>query len=97
MPRVFNYKMYVLFIKYFYLFIYNIYLLFYLLFILFYIFYLLCIFYLLIFSFYFSKELERLTQVATAAFKSGTDSVDLLRKQVNSQRKELEEVKHNHK
>lgn len=42
------------------------------------------------------RELERLTQVAAAAFRSGTDSVELLKKQVAAQRKELEEVKQNH-
>ncbi|ROT79892.1 hypothetical protein C7M84_001370 [Penaeus vannamei] len=42
------------------------------------------------------RELERLTQVAAAAFRSGTDSVELLKKQVAAQRKELEEVKLNH-
>ena len=45
----------------------------------------------------FLQELEKLTQVATAAFRSGTDSVELLKKQVASQRKELDEVKKNHK
>ncbi|KAK3877548.1 hypothetical protein Pcinc_017735 [Petrolisthes cinctipes] len=42
------------------------------------------------------QELERLTQVAAAAFRSGTESVELLKKQVASQRRELEEVKLNH-
>ncbi|XP_045127980.1 golgin subfamily A member 4-like isoform X15 [Portunus trituberculatus] len=42
------------------------------------------------------KELERLTQVAAAAFQSGTESVELLKKQVAAQRRELEDVKHNH-
>lgn len=34
--------------------------------------------------------------MAAAAFRSGTDSVELLKKQVAAQRKELEEVKLNH-
>ncbi|XP_071552808.1 uncharacterized protein [Panulirus ornatus] len=42
------------------------------------------------------QELERLTQVAAAAFRSGTESVELLKKQVAAQRRELEEVKSNH-
>nr|XP_045582291.1 golgin subfamily A member 4-like isoform X1 [Procambarus clarkii] len=42
------------------------------------------------------EELERLTQVAAAAFRSGTESVELLKKQVAAQRRELEEVKINH-
>ncbi|XP_042206402.1 golgin subfamily A member 4-like [Homarus americanus] len=42
------------------------------------------------------RELERLTQVAAAAFRSGTESVELLKKQVAAQRRELEEVKMNH-
>ncbi|KAG0693641.1 hypothetical protein GWK47_027426 [Chionoecetes opilio] len=42
------------------------------------------------------RELERLTQVAAAAFQSGTESVELLKKQVAAQRRELEGVKLNH-
>ncbi|KAK7067291.1 hypothetical protein SK128_004513, partial [Halocaridina rubra] len=42
------------------------------------------------------RELERLTQVAAAAFRSGTDSVELLKKQVSTQRRELEDMKINH-
>ena len=42
------------------------------------------------------QELERLTQVAAAAFQSGTESVELLKKQVAAQRRELEDVKLNH-
>lgn len=42
------------------------------------------------------RELERLTQVAAAAFQSGTESVELLKKQVAAQRRELEDVKLNH-
>ncbi|KAK8753471.1 hypothetical protein OTU49_004613 [Cherax quadricarinatus] len=42
------------------------------------------------------RELERLTQVAAAAFRNGTESVELLKKQVAAQRRELEEVKLNY-
>ncbi|CAL4129224.1 unnamed protein product [Meganyctiphanes norvegica] len=43
------------------------------------------------------QELERLTQVAAAAFRSGSDSVELLKKQVSVQRHELDDVKVSHK
>lgn len=45
---------------------------------------------------YGTQELERLTQVAAAAFQSGTESVELLKKQVAAQRRELEDMKFNH-
>ncbi|RXG55918.1 hypothetical protein Avbf_10970 [Armadillidium vulgare] len=42
------------------------------------------------------KELERLTRVAANAFKSGSESVDLLRDQVAKQRLEMEETRRKH-
>ena len=41
----------------------------------------------------FLQEVERLTQVAASAFESGTNSMDLLKKQVAAQRKEIEQLR----
>ncbi|XP_047736681.1 golgin subfamily A member 4 isoform X2 [Hyalella azteca] len=43
------------------------------------------------------KELERLTGVAAQAFRTGKDSVELLRQQVEQQRQELQHIKRQHK
>lgn len=48
-------------------------------------------------SFLLRQELQRLSRVAADAFRSGADSVDLLKEQVAAQRCEIDELRRSHR